>query len=1053
MRIGGVSPTPLRERVVGIDALVEVIAQTPAAWERRLRAPSQRFAVGDRVGPFRLLRRLGAGGMGEVFEAEQDSPRRLVALKVLHPESLGSIGMRRIHAEATLLAHSSHPGIVTVYAAGLVEDPNGLPVGYLAMELVRDALPITLAAESRPLDVRARVALMRQLAAAVAHAHEEGVVHLDLKPTNALVDANGTVKLIDFGLARAAGGVIPLTDCPAGNTGWIGTYEYMAPEQFLRTPAACDQRADVYALGVMLHELLTGRRPINISGMSPYQIAEALRTSVPPTAAQLGESVPPSLAAIVARCLEPIPSMRYADGPALLADLDRWLGGAPTLATSRSALGRSWRFLRLRVKQIVVMLIVALGLALFALGVGLLNRASNGKYRAEQLLQHARLRDASSALRRGQLALASQIAQSSESSNWESRAFQSLKSQSLCDLTLPTSAKRVAFANQDRFLVCLDLDGGLWTYSILDQILAPLEVPIARVEDLVRIADTDLLALRSANGESFLARLSDDGTCALQPIGACDLWATAGTRMTMVHGGQVTVREATTLDDGRVLAEATADGIRSVAMLDASTLLLGFADRLERWTLTPEGTLLPSLFAREPVEPGDRHIVAAGTLFRAHPRSGLSRWSGQGWEHFPSRDFALDAFTAVPARDGRRIAVGHGSGVHFLADRDSAAMTGIISSHTSPISDIAWSSDDRHFATAAIDCAVRIWPSDPAYLQPRRDTASRLAERIAQVEVSTDGDLLASLSPDGVVQVDLLRPMHALLVRVPCTGVRAVAVRSESGTLVVATEDALCEMPLAGGPWERILPLDDAPLALLDHQGELTLLLETGSVLRVEAETGRVLWRTGPETVDPAAARLVRANESVVVARYGHRGHIASAFDPRNGRRIARLEEPASGVIEADYAVTQRAWIFTDANQRPSRLDRDGTLTVGTSGSIAVSGVGGFLIPDESRFLVCGPLGQVSVIETETLDVIAWFANEAMPARTMRFADEAQVLTVAASDGRVRQYNSRSAMRQPEYFWRPEHSNGTLGFRLISREEAQARYDARRTITRTSGAR
>jgi WD40 repeat protein len=1047
------SPARLNERVVGIDALVEVIAGAPDAWEARLRTPAQRFAVGDRVGPFQLLRRLGAGGMGEVFEAEQDSPRRRVALKVLHPESLGSVGMRRIHSEATLLAHSSHPGIVTVYAAGTVEDPNGLPVGYLAMELVRDALPLTIAADARHLDLRGRVELMRQLVEAVAHAHEEGVVHLDLKPTNALVDREGRVKLIDFGLARAAGGVIPLTDCPAGNTGWIGTYEYMAPEQFLRTPAECDQRADVYALGVMLHELLTGQRPINLSGMSPYQIAEALRTSVPPDPAQFGASVPTPLAAIVARCLEPIPGMRYTSGRALLDDLDRWLRGGSPQATRRSIGGRLWRLTRLHAKPISTAGLLCLGFALLALGGVLVNNATARRERAERSLRHAVTRDASAALTRGQVAVAASMAQRLFPQTWETRAFVAIASRPFFDFSLPTSAKRITFARNDRSLLCLDLEGGIWVYSILDGVLKQVEPPVDRVEDILRIGDSDLLAIRSSTGETMLAVVAEDGTLTTQPIGACDQWATIGSKLAMVRGDHLTILEVSSLTETRLLAEARIDAVMSVAWLGVDELLLGFADRLERWTLGPTGEGTPSLFAREPFTAGDRHLVVDGTLFRINPRTGLFRRNSDRWEHFPSRDFGLDSFTAVPASDGRRIAVGHGSGVHFLADRDSAAMTGIISSHTSPISDIAWSSDDRYFATASIDCSVRVWPSDPAFLQPRRDTASRLAESVAQIDISTDGDLLATRSPEGILQVDRLRPIHELLMRVPSDSARAVAVSSESATLFVATTDRIYGAPLAGGPWETLASLPAAPISMLHRSGSLTLLLESGVLLCVDAAARRIRWTTEPHTLELKSARLVRASDTVIVARFGDRGHVASAFDPRTGRLIARLDEPASGVIEVDYAATQRAWIFTDANQRAARLDRDGSLTVGTSGTVAVSGSGGLLIPDESRFLVCGPLGQISVIDTETLDVIAWFANEAMPAGAIGFAEEAEVLTVAAIDGRVRQYNSRSPIRQPEYFWRPEHRDGKLEFRLISREEAQARYDARRTITRRNGGR
>ena len=217
--------------------------------------------VGDRVGPFTLTRQLGEGGMGVVFRAEQEQPvRRAVALKILRPGMDTRPLLARLQAERQALALMDHPNIAKFLDAG--STASGRPS--IAMELV-DGAPVTRYCDEHRLGVRERLGLFVAVCRGVQHAHQKGVVHRDLKPSNVLVasyDGVPVPKIIDFGLAKATGR--PLTDSTVvTHFGLVvGTPAYMAPEQADAAQANVNTCADVYSLGALLYELLTGTPPL-----------------------------------------------------------------------------------------------------------------------------------------------------------------------------------------------------------------------------------------------------------------------------------------------------------------------------------------------------------------------------------------------------------------------------------------------------------------------------------------------------------------------------------------------------------------------------------------------------------------------------------------------------------------------------------------------------------------------------------------------------------------------------------------------------------------------
>lgn len=268
------------------------------------------LAPGTRLGRYRIESLLGRGGMGEVYLSEQLQPvRRKVALKLLRSQRLDARGLGYVEVEQQVLAQMRHPAIAQIYDAGLTGD--GHP--YFAMEYI-EGKPVTDYCRQHVLPLRRRLELFIRICEGVQHAHHKGVVHRDLKPANILVsavDGRPRPQIIDFGIATAAArGTGPGVDAGA----YAGTPHYMSPEQ-ANDPASVDTRSDVYALGVLLHEVVTGERPDPGAGHHALE----------------GE-----LGWVVARAMRPDRDARYASAAALADDLQRLLEDRPLMAAPRS---------------------------------------------------------------------------------------------------------------------------------------------------------------------------------------------------------------------------------------------------------------------------------------------------------------------------------------------------------------------------------------------------------------------------------------------------------------------------------------------------------------------------------------------------------------------------------------------------------------------------------------------------------------------------------------------------------------------------------------------
>jgi serine/threonine protein kinase len=330
-------------------------------------APAE--GLGTMIGPYKLLQQIGEGGMGTVFLAEQERPvQRRVALKVIKPGMDSHQVIARFEAERQALALMDHPNIARVLEAGTTE--SGRP--YFVMELVK-GVPITKYCDERRLTPAQRLELFVPVCSAVQHAHQKGIIHRDLKPSNVLValyDGKPVPKVIDFGIAKATGPRLTDRTLFTELGAVVGTLEYMSPEQAALNQLDIDTRSDIYSLGVLLYELLTGTTPLERQRLKTAALLEALRVireeeparpstrlsttdELPAIAARRGLE-PKKLSGLmrgeldwmVMKALEKDRNRRYETANGFAQDIQRYLADEPVLACPPSAGYRLRKFAR-----------------------------------------------------------------------------------------------------------------------------------------------------------------------------------------------------------------------------------------------------------------------------------------------------------------------------------------------------------------------------------------------------------------------------------------------------------------------------------------------------------------------------------------------------------------------------------------------------------------------------------------------------------------------------------------------------------------------------------
>jgi WD40 repeat protein len=898
-------------------------SNTPAAEMPTL--PPQEDSVpaatgsGRSFGDYELLHELARGGMGIVYRARQVSLNRPVALKMILAGQLASAGdVQRFRAEAEAAANLDHPNIVPIYETG---EQQGQP--FFSMKLVEgNSLAGRKAADSRQ-GQREAARLLALVARAVHHAHQRGILHRDLKPGNILQDERGEPHVTDFGLARKVEGGSDVTRTGAV----VGTPSYMAPEQ-ARGEKGLSTAADVYSLGAVLYELLTGQPPFRAESVLDTLLMVLEREPVRPRV--LNARVDRDLETICLKCLEKEPGRRYASAEALALDLERWLAGEPIQARPGSLAARVWNWARRRPAAAALLAVSVAGLG-FLLSLGL------------ALWQSTRER--------------AQLADALEVQVRETQQAQQATTQSLAESQANLYVNLVALANRE------------WALNHADRARIALDrcpPGLRHVEwhFLHHLTEGDRLTLREHWRRLTAVAFTPDG----KSLATAE--ESKGIRFWNVADGRLLQRESSGRcfafgPDGKTLATGGEDGGVGLSRLDhpdeevpgdkprrrVPTIFKGHRQPVWSVAFSGDGRLLASASMTDPPawkirddgrpEPPERSDPPQGEviLWDASTGKELHRWKGasscvafdpsgkrlaaarQGGDDGEDVVVLWDTSTGKEVRrfgpaisiafspDGTRLVGAHGMAeVQEIQVWDVASGKAVLTlgglGWGVPV--VAFRPDGKQIA-AAVPGLVKLWdastgnvavtqswPVDPltAYLGGVRASAS--------IAFSADSRLLATSAGDRVAKVwDPDRGARAITLAggdhdaVGLVTARPVAFSSEGG--------------LAAAAWAEGLHLHDTSTGqvvrrLGRHNGVSRLDFAAGGKLLVSSGSGTVAaW-------DTATGRRLHALEKYELVGLTGEGQVVAVQEPvdeapepgdedklREGARETVLWQPATG--------------------------------------------------------------------------------------------------------------------------------------------------------------
>ena len=712
-----------------------------------------------RLGDYELIEEIARGGMGVVYRARQLSLNRLVALKVvLHGPFSSPDFVRRFRHEAQAVAALRHPNIVAIYEVG--EDRGH---HFLSLELVEGRSFAELARE-RPLPAKRAANYLKIIAEAVEHAHQRGVLHRDLKPSNILLDESDQPRVTDFGLAKLVDGDAALTV-----TGQVlGSPNYMPPEQAAGKFSDCTPQSDIYSLGAILYELLTGRPPFQ--GETLPAVLAQVRDADPVPPRRLNPGTPVDLQTICLKCLQKEPARRYGSARDLAGDLERFLAGRPILARPVAPLERAWLWCRRR--PLLAALSVGFVAAVVFGVAGIFREWRLAEWHAQGELRQRRLAEAdaaetrrnlyaadvavaSQAIHNGNLGLARRTldALRPKPDETDLRGFEWRYLWHLCrgqQLATLTGHERTvtcaAFSPGGNRLATGGMDGVAKIWDVREhKCLATLTVTSQAVwsiaftpdgqflmtgsNEKVELRDTDSWRVRSSF-PGQLAALSRTGSLMVttesspffwEPAGAVTLWDwRTGERLRRLEQpGRAPALSA----DGRWVAIAGAN--HAVTVWDTAT-----------------GKLLREWRAKQPVwslnfSPDGHELLVAGWS------SEVSVWKLGG--PAPPQTLsghALHVWSAVFAEDGATIATTSSDQTVRLWDAATFEVKTVLRGHDSEVWCAVFSPDGKWLASGGKDQNVLLWSAHapPPAVLPR--------DRNRRPVFSPDGKWLVTVNPD-----------------------------------------------------------------------------------------------------------------------------------------------------------------------------------------------------------------------------------------------------------------------------------------------------------------
>jgi WD40 repeat protein/serine/threonine protein kinase len=726
--------------------------------------------AGKRIGKYRVVRLIGSGGMGSVFEAMQDHPKRQVALKVIKSGFAPPSALRRFAHEAEILARLRHPGIAQVYEAGTHGDAPGA-VPYFAMEFITGATTITEFSEENRLPTRDRLELFARVCDAVHHGHQRGVIHRDLKPGNIVVDASGQPKVIDFGVARATDADMTIASLHTDVGQLVGTLRYMSPEQCEGDSGEIDIRSDVYGLGVVLYELLSGQLPYDLTTTSPFDIPRVIRDVDARRLSSVDRSLHGDVETIVLKALEKDRERRYQSVADLGRDIHRYLDNEPIEAKRDSG----WYVFRKTVSRHKAAVVVACSFLVLVIASTVALGVLYGLADRQRVLAENR----AEALRHTAYFNSIALAQNALETGNTTHLVQLLEG-------CPP-----------------DLRGWEWRY-------------------LERLSDTSVRTLRGHTGEVMSVAVSPDGSViasgsrelntAADPDNSIRIWdAASGAALRTLKGHELFVTSVDFSPDGSLLVSGSYDATIRLWVVETGevlTVLRGHDDKISTVAFSPDGSRVASAGADDSIRlwdvDGAREIRAllgheamvhhvawspdGRTIFSAGWDNTVRSWDAGTGRQIMTLSGHEDLVMALAVSpDGRRIASSGTDNTVRIWDAASGEMLRVIRSGAEAAVGIAFSPDGKHVA-ATTALVVKSWDAETGraehvWLGHRADTPC--------VAYSPDGKLLVSGGKDATVKIwDASRLQDPPTLNGHDEMVRSVVVSPDGGKIISAGRDA-----------------------------------------------------------------------------------------------------------------------------------------------------------------------------------------------------------------------------------------------------------------------
>ena len=937
--------------------------------------------IGKKIGDFEILRIIGTGGMGNVYEAKQTHPHRSVALKIVKSAAVTPATLHRFEMESEMLARLQHPGIAQVYDSGH-QTSEGILLPYFAMEFVPGSRSITDFAEDKKLQRESRLALFLRVCEAVQYGHGRGVIHRDLKPSNILITAGGRPKVIDFGVALMTGSDdSEKTMTVAGK--FVGTLQWASPEQCGDDPHDVDVRTDVYSLGVLFYQLMTGQLPYDLKGIPLYRAPIVIRETKPTPPRSIDESIPLEVEQILMKALAKDRSSRYDAVASMAMDIRRFLNNQPILAKPPTTMHR----LRLYAKRnqlkfragIVVFLALILGLAGLIWGFvesetrqrdmkQALADEAMARTTAEQKAYVAMIGTAQAGIANDSWAMARRSLETTnrKQRGWEWSYFQGLVDQSLRtwligdrptflvsspagkqiaitfesdrvvlvdesrdvmrDLTFPTKVNAVCYSPSGESLI-LGMDNGY--YSILN-----------RSEETMLLFDQKQSAIES------IVALKDGSFATGHADGVIRVWDADGNKISSMVGEHGMILTLDYDNAKEVLAAGTFDG----------TIVL--------WKI--DNAMPVSINQEHAGAVHSVHFVDTNTLASGSADGNIIFW-----------DVATNTHKTIPSGHGEVMGITSNAGVVASTGRDGTVRLWSLESFE-PLEvlrgheTITWSIDvlsDDTFVTVGKDGSVRWWnatPSAPtrhltASKMPSSDVAFVWNEFVVSVS-EFDSDLQVINITDGTNSV--IRGDSSELSTVAFIPNTSNVVTGDlSGEIRLWDVDKMERGHILGDCKEQITSLG---VSLLDKTVAVGTL--SGRVCVVRLDKQETIFDS---KVSDAIILAVALNDDGTLLSVSVIGGGVITFDLKTGAELWKKDGFGENIVAMEYIHSTQSFITSTSGgtiEMLSALTGDVQKSGDTSGGVARDLV---VFPDESRFIIALGDGTLGVWDTGSCSLIA----------------------------------------------------------------------------------